>query len=265
MRMRYSARMAASVAAWLVLTGSVAAAQTPPSAEDIYRKAIATMQALPRPDTIAYTLDVSGKTLRPTCRADADDGEFSTDLGRGHGSYTVLFSTADGSARVEDIATHQTCTGPGLVAPFPEALENRKHSGAVASDFVLQEAIRDEHEHYHIALLDTLHVDGHDAYRLGFTPITTVATDETADSLREMVVDATTFLVRSVKIAVGGGVPVVGGGRFTMDVVLGPVGAFWVVTDFRFYGRAYVLMFFKNFDIDAHAHDFHFTERHQAM
>jgi hypothetical protein len=268
----------------MFLAVSPLAAQTSPNAEQIYLKAIEAMRALPQPASIAYTIDASG-SLHPTCEASKNnDRDIDLDAGRtAQSKFSVIYYPGGETARTEDLGTHAVCKGFGLFSPVPDLnpdynkRQAAKHDAKKADktakgdkdddedwlpgDDGLRYAVQDVRPDYSIAVAFAPAIEGHNVYRLVFSP--RIRSKAREYPLREMLVDTETSRVREIKYDSTFG-NFIGDFHLVGDLKLGPAGGYWVVTDFGFSGTGRVMLVQKTFALSEHAHDFVFLERKQG-
>jgi len=280
---RTLAQRSALFAAGLVLAAGLAVAESPPDAEHIYLGAIEAMRALPQPASIAYTVEASG-SLRVRCEPSKNnDGDLDIDMGRiAQSTFSVVYYPGGEPARTEDVHTHAVCKGFGLFSPVPDLSPDydkraaakrdarkaaaKKHDDDDDNDWLpgddgLRYAVQDVRPNYSIALTYSPAIDGHNVFRLVFTPKNRSKAREFP--LREMLVDTETSRIREIKYDSTYG-NIMGEFHAAGDLKMGPAGGYWVVTDFGFSGTGRLMLVSKTFALTEHAHDFVFLERKQA-
>jgi hypothetical protein len=254
------------VTSMLIAAGG-AAAQTPLDADGVYLQTIAAMRALPQPESVAYVVDASG-SLHVSCEGSGDDARFRVNIGRGSGHFAILYYPDSDGSHAQDLASHQVCKGHGSFSPMPD-LRVKQHpdtdpgNNGLPIDDGLRYAINDVRAMYTIALKDAPPVEGHPVYRLVFTRRSRAKDEDFEEPLREILVDAATSRIREIKFGENMG-NFMGGLGFDADIKLGPVGDYWVVTDFNVAGTGRLMLVHKRLDLTEHAHDFVFLNRKQA-
>lgn len=251
-----------------VVAFAVGAAPQPATAaapaEQVYLDALRATTAVPLPALVTFKEDVTGRNLHPVCSASADGGEFSVDGGGGRngGTYLLTYYANERQGSVEDLRTHERCTGSGLFAPVASASDGMRRasrSRGVSLDDVVGETLRDERKTYLIAFDGEATVDGARTSKLVLTP----RSDGGDVAQKVIYVDQATSRIRAVWARYGD-MSWAGGAHVDIEAHFGPVEAYWLVSTWSLTVNARALVVPLHYAFSAHAYDYRFSGRRQA-